>query len=437
VTTFASALHRGLGRALRDLKTNRATDSKTRRFVLDACLNNRAYDPQIEGPRVEYLLEAAQLVELISVLIPHLQEALLDVDGETDHWSLQQRVDLLVALCQQGRTEAEAAFSLLYSRYQQADGPLLQMLEEAQLNMHGAVGLLQVLHDRIQRSGERPGDWDEDLLQQAERVLAPDVLHETLRMGRNDPSIRAYLDEIGKREQRQRRRGQERFQVVHPPIDFDEARRALQDALARNADGCSPVLLSSRLTEEALARLARDLEQETDPETLHQLLCAFVGRTFPGPPTRLLALASHPDIRVAERSVIALSRLQHPEVKALAIRLLDSDGPLRLLSAKLLRLNFEAGDACLLRRVLETTAQVDDDLWHVLCRDIREIAEAYPAPDMLDLLADTYPHQPCSHCRHTALDVLVAHSAVPRWLRHEAGLDANTQTRHLMGAVEP
>ncbi len=111
--SFASALHRGLGRALQRLE-RQPVDDQTRALVLDACLNDRAYDSQIEGSRAEYLLEAAQLAGLISGLTSQLTEALQNVDEEAeDHWSLQQRVDLLVSFVHRGDLGAEAALDQL------------------------------------------------------------------------------------------------------------------------------------------------------------------------------------------------------------------------------------------------------------------------------------------------------------------------------------
>ena len=403
-----------------------------RALVLDACLNDRAYDPQSEGPRVEYLLEAATLARLSSDLTHHVHQTLLHADEEVeDHWSLQQRVNLLVALSRQERKDAEEALATLYLGRLAQEGTLLDMLEVAQLEAYGPEGLLRVLRDRAHRSGNQPGDWDNGLLRSAEHTLDPEVLSETMRRARGDPAVKVYLGALKAREDQGKQEWRDHQQNSSAPIDYDQARRTVKDALAREAIGCPLALRSIRLTEEALIRLAGDVEQETDPDTLRHLLCAFVRRPFPGQPSRLLTLARHPDERVAERSIIALSRLQHPKTRTLATELLESDSPLRLVSAKLLQLNFQDGDEVLLRRVLSHADQADDDLRHGFCRDVREVADARPTAAMLALVADTYAHQPCSHCRHEALELLAEHAAVPLWLQAEARLDANPDTRQL------
>ena len=410
-------------------------------LVMDACLNNHAYDPQVEGPRVEYLLEAAVLAGLEADLVLHLQKALHQVNEDREnHWSLQQRVDLLATLSRQGQQNAAEALMTLYLERQKHEGTLLEMLEEAWLEVDGSAGLLRVLRDRALRSGAEPDVQDNELLRLAASTLAPDVLSETLREARSTPAVLAYLDALETREAQARQERASRQTSFSAPIGYAAARQVLQDALNRNAFSYPLNFLSFRLTEEARRRLAQDLEQETNPDNLRHLLSAFTREAFPfpGPPARLIALVRHPDDRVVERALMALSHVQHPEVRTLAIGLLGSSVPQQLSSAQLLRLNFEAGDERLLRHVFEKSDHADDDLWHVFCRQVWEVAERHPTLAMLRLLTDTYPKQPCSHCRCKALELLVAHAAVPAWLQREARLDAHPEMRRLFasGAAE-
>lgn len=439
VCSFAAALHHGLGRAL--LQLNVSVDPEMQSLVLDACLNNHAYDPQIEGPRTDYLLESAVLAGLELDLVPHLLKALYQVNEDIeDHWSLQQRVNLLATLSRQGQQNAVEALRTLYVERQEHEGPLLELLEEASLEVDGAAGLLRVVRDRARRSGGEPDVQDNELLQLAASTLAPAVLSETLREARSTPAVRAYLDTLEAHEARARQERGNRQTSFSAPIEYTAARQVLQNALERNAFSLPLSFLSFRLTEAARGKLARDLEEEPDPDTVRHLLSAFARGAFPfpGPPARLLALARHPDDRVAERALMALGHVQHTDVRALAIELLASSGPLQLLSAQLLRLNFEAGDERLLRRVLEQADHSDDDLWQAFCRQVWEVAERHSTPAMLSLLAQTYPKQPCSHCRCEALELLVTHAAVPAWLQREAQLDAHVETRHRFasGAAE-
>ncbi|ULH18083.1 hypothetical protein MF271_24305 (plasmid) [Deinococcus sp. KNUC1210] len=423
------------------LQLNVSVDPEMQALVLDACLNNHAYDPQVEGPRTEYLLEAAVLAGLEPELVLHLLKALQQVNEEMeDHWSLQQRVDLLATLSRQGQQNAAEALRTLYLERQNQAGTLLELLEEASLEVDGAAGLLRVLRDQAHRSGEQPGVWDGELLRHAASTLTPEALSETLREAKSEPAVRVYLDALDAREAQASQERSNRQTSFSAPIDYTAARQVLQDALDRNAFSAPLSFVSFRLTEEAQGKLAQDLEEETDPDTVRHLLSAFSRGAFPfpGPPARLLALAHHPDDRVAERALMALQHVQHPDVRALAIELLGSSGPLQLVAVQLLRLNFEAGDERLLRRVLEQPDHGDDDLWHAFCRQVWEVAERHPTPAMLDLLAETYPQQPCSHCRCEALELLAAHGAVPVWLQTEARLDANVETRQRFasGAAE-
>ncbi|WP_407541028.1 hypothetical protein Q0M94_06435 [Deinococcus radiomollis] len=129
---------------------------------------------------------------------------------------------------------------------------------------------------------------------------------------------------------------------------------------------------------------------------------------------------------------MVLTRVQHPEVRELALRLLSSDSAMSLLAVDLLVLNFEEGDEELLHMLLKRSAQADDGYLHAFCSDVRRLTDAHPTPAMLTLLADCYPSQPCAHCRHQLLVLLTQRAAVPAWLQVEARLDASPETHTLM-----
>ncbi len=308
------------------------------------------------------------------------------------------------------------------------------MLEDALFDLYGPVGLLRVVQDRAARHGDQPDHWDQALLRRARNDLDPEAFSGVMEQARSEPDVRMYLDHLETLTERARA---DRRPMNTEPIDYAAARRAVTEAVARKALGCPFALRSARLTEEALLGLAANLEEETDPDVLWLLMCAFQRRTYPNAPERLLVLAQHFDLRVMEQAFMALSRVQHPEVRELAMRVLSSDSPMRLLSADLLTLNFEEGDEELLCTVLKHAEQADDDLRHAFCSDVRKVTEVHPTPAMLTLLADTYPSQPCAHCRHQALLLLTEHATVatvPAWLQTEARLDADPETRALVSA---
>jgi len=267
------------------------------------------------------------------------------------------------------------------------------------------------------RSGDQADLWDGELLRRAQRSLGSEVFSEVIAQARSEPSVRVYLDVLDALTEQSET---DRRRLRTEPVDYAEARQAVEYSV-----GSAYSLGRFRLTQDALMGLAADLETEDDPEVLERLLLAFQR------PTRPNVTGTGPASGPEGRGMV-LSRVQDLEVRELAVQVLGSGSPPALGSAELLVLNFEPGDERLLRRILEQAQQVNNDLLHAFCRGVRRVAEAHPTPAMLALLADTYPVQPCTSCRHEGLRLLTDRAAVPAWLRSEARLDVNPAIRALI-----
>ncbi|AET67573.1 hypothetical protein Desor_1955 [Desulfosporosinus orientis DSM 765] len=57
---FRNLINRGLGSGILFLKENQNRNRKYLKAIQYACVNNTAFDPQVEGSRAEYLWEAIQ-----------------------------------------------------------------------------------------------------------------------------------------------------------------------------------------------------------------------------------------------------------------------------------------------------------------------------------------------------------------------------------------
>ena len=101
----------------------------------------------------------------------------------------------------------------------------------------------------------------------------------------------------------------------------------------------------------------------------------------------------------------------------------------------LLKNNFEAGDFALCARHLKP---IDDaDQAHHLGEELLGLCKAHPGAGAgaLDCLAYVYECSPCSSCRKQAVRAWVATNSVPAWVRAECALDADPETRALVGAA--
>lgn len=428
---FQTALHRGLGRALQQLRETQPTEAAS--IVLAACLRSTAYDAQLDGSRSEYLLEAAALTGLLERLpteLGHALDALVDVDDQ--HWNAVQLIDLLATLAKRG--DAQAAYALQV-RYDQADSgtTLRDLLATGLMDALGRSGVVTVLKASLEVWSEESDAEVEDLLHQARKRLGDDEVQRLLAdLAMLYPERASQL--LGF-DRMQTPRPPRSTRGPHPLLSLQEARRIMRQSLETSDDVCPLRLRSAKLTDEARQSLATDLSVETDLRTLRLLLCIFIDGGYDGELQPLLEHAWYPDELISYRAVTALSHVQAAEVRTLALQLLTAL-TIETVPIRLLFLNFQPGDEALLRSYLaEASTQTDEDTLHVVCSDLRELTKGHPTPELLQLLAETYPQQPCAPCRIRLAEVLLTHQALPTWLQEEAILDSSADLRALVQAI--
>lgn len=165
-----------------------------------------------------------------------------------------------------------------------------------------------------------------------------------------------------------------------------------------------------------------------EPEYATRLLRCFAQQGVPRFDSRLLPWLVHPDPMLGMTALNAVKSTRHPDLRTLALRWMadgDLEGGIRLLTA-----NFEPGDFALCTPRLESVG--DEDGRHRLASNFVAMCEANPSADALDGLINVYEFSPCSTCRHKAVKVLVDLDIAPDWLRQEARLDVDPETRALL-----
>ena len=102
---FQRALALGLGRAV--LLRRGHDGDLDRDVILDACLHNRAYDPQVEGSRAEYMIDVIRASGKMSFFADAVLGSL--ADAEDDSWDTPQRFEVARRLAQSGNAQAREA----------------------------------------------------------------------------------------------------------------------------------------------------------------------------------------------------------------------------------------------------------------------------------------------------------------------------------------
>jgi hypothetical protein len=165
-------------------------------------------------------------------------------------------------------------------------------------------------------------------------------------------------------------------------------------------------------SEEDLRVAAEDLALETDPRRLRRYLHMFRRRPFPLEPNSLIKLVAHPDQLISIPAVHALMNTHHPDVRALALKLLETPNRLAAHAIGLLVQNFAPGDHARVEAL--AFAPLDDEALHS------------PNPDSEErVLRYLYENDPCSLCRGRVVLRLARLMRLPAWMAEEVRYDAD------------
>lgn len=424
---FAHALRVGLGRPYLFLRDHGGGE-QYREPILNACLHNTAYDPQVEGDRARYMWD---IIHLTDDMPFYRREILSALATSSDLWDLDQLFDLARLFAEQGDDEARQA---IYRRYEQiaseeAAGlaPWCGSLQIIELD--GIEGLLFVV-DRVGAIALADDEFVEDdfILRSArERLGAEEVDSALGAIRRDNPRIDAYLLRVESTMAPRQASGNDRMQWA--TASYDQVKEFL---LKHGPRAGRYVLVSwgKRASDDDLARAARDFLAEDRTDFLFPYFRIFRQRTFPLPIDRLLELAVSADQEIAQNAARALGQISDPSVRTLAFSLLR-ERPAEI--ANLLVRNYQPGDYALIMDALMRHHNSEDSL-HSFAIATFDVVEANLTSDAVPVLLMLYERGPCSQCREQCVDLLESLAALPEWMIDECCYDANLDLREKMRA---
>lgn len=416
---FPDMLSRGLGRAVLFLQNN---DPKPcREAILHACRHFVGYDAQTEPSRAQYLFDVIQATGEPEYYASCIREMLTADEEAEDAW---QVFDVASRLAKQGDQDLREAMYATYARnaaMHETTGA------DALIELDGLEGYLFVARHLIEFPLPEDDHWlDGLLLHDLEEKLGKEEARVGLdRACVTDPALATYIARL-RREDEQDAAERKKY-PRRPHLDYDEIRRIIE-----SGKGVSRPPMhrwGENADDESITRLADDFIHEGDQEKSARYLHVFYRRRFPLNPECLLSLARGTDEQVAPLARRALSNVTDPRVRALALELMSSsrrpwEGVQMLVS------NYKDGDYTRIEAVLAGDYSADERHW--LGYSVRDVWKAHPLTEAAPVLTMLYDLQPCSLCRHRAVESLLSLGPLPQWMMEECWWDADPETRKLV-----
>ena len=426
---FARSLRSGRGNAVLHLQTHDA--APYRDVILNACLHCVAFDPQSNGDRADYLFEVVTLTGDVPFYRERILAALPLACNE--NYDRAQVFDLAARFAAHGD---EAARSLLYATYIDslidAEGTIG---DRAIIELDGVQGFLFVADalgklltaDATDDIDEMPMYWLKD------RVPDADLTAIRTQAEHDQPYAAAYIARIQAQTAERERRDQERNTAETMPSSFDELESLFTTEIGKRYSS-KLVRWGKRASDEDRRKAAEALIIETDPARQIAYARLFSYVPFPLDPAKLITMAESGGDDIMRAAVNAIGTMQHPELRALALRLLAIP-QWGYHAGKLLVTNHEDGDETLIMSALIARLS-DEDTFHDLGLSALNIFEAHPGPQNLPAITLLYEHEPCSFCRGSCIRQLIALDAFADWMiaecLHDGEPDTREQTREYL-----
>lgn len=412
------ALHLGLGRAIfyaqeQDLRPFRDV-------ILDTCLHCYSYDTDVEGTRSDFMYELLQALPDKQFFFDEVLKSLKDCGDDAD---AVQRFHMAARLAFDG---SEAAKQAVYNYY--SPGPRRGVnIGLDFLTLDGLQGLLFVADKigalLIAQPAEADSGW---LLRKSIEICGEPATWDALREEAiGNPRIAAFLESLQERESHKSNWLRDIQSWTYAEL---WAHKSRNKAYVQHKWGETANDNELRLAAEGL------VAAKTPKEQLFHLRI-FGRRAFPLDPGLIIALTDIEEERVGWAAIKALANIEHPSVRAEAIRQVENNGRWRGEAIDLLARNFQPGDH---RLALDWFLREEDkESIHAFGMDLRNLWDAHPEPVLeRTMLESLYEKTPCSHCRGFTVDRLIKLGSLSDEMRRECGLDADEDVRELVNPTK-
>jgi hypothetical protein len=427
---FKSALFKGLGRALQ--ATHRHGRLIDEDAVVDSCLHNRAFDPQVDGSRANWIFEILQAADAVPRFHDIVVSALKRADSNSYAYDLDQLCDLALLYALQGSREARASLYGLFHARPDSTAPWLA--EDQIISLDGLRGFLHMAKERGKECRLGNAEWDSDnLVSVAEDQLGVDQVGTALNDAANaDPDLKAFWDGLQtyrRSIENSRSKGSSRIEKIRA-IPVQQVLDRIRDSDLPHWGGTMFRHWGRYASEEDLEQIPDLMFAERDAGRLSGYLKIFARRPMPNFDERLIELARHGDEDVRYHALEALGENAHPAVRALALARLD-EGDCDGGTIGLLKKNYRSGDHRRIERVLEPAEEAWEN--HHLAWQLIDVFTSNRDKNCLSSMRFAYEETPCSACRKKIVALLIDLDILPDAIRDECEFDSNPEIRGLVG----
>lgn len=410
---FQHALKLGLGRAILHLREGDSYPYEE--LILDACLHNKAYDPQVEGSRARYMFD----IMLSSGNAAFFADAVIRSLPKGPHdWDSSQRFGIARLLAQGRNSFAREA---MYSAFRECELKESDIAAEF-IELDGLDGLIFVVGQIGAQLVKNPEQWaDPFLLSVARDICGKDPVEAVIRnASATDKNIMAYLTSVEQNNNSKAPRPDPKT------MTYDQIRLLIE---AKRAGGLLREWAQNASVAE-LERAARDMLQEKDPEKLRSFLVLFWSRSFPLELNHIFKLLDLPDGPVPFHALRVLANLEHERVRKLAFDIAKTESR-RGWAIDLLVKNFRDDDYPVVEAWCD--AEQDPGTINAFGRSLVDIFVAHPNYEVeMRLLKKMYEKEPCAHCRSRVVERLMVMNGLTDALKLECEQDSYLDTRVLM-----
>lgn len=432
---FARAIRQGRGSAMRHILSDGLDDVRSE--VLQACLEEQAYDAQCEGQRAAWLYPMLKGSRHYSFFQREIIAALRVPSAE---YSSEQMCELLALMTRDGDQVAGAALrNFFWNQDDSADAPMCG--SHAIASLDGFPAVLEIARRSGRILQKYPHAWVDSLDTLVEEDALAAALTGLAAHATGDKAITAYLDN-------------ERKAIDECSLYQDEtsverfARQEKDDAAWLKEFSISHVLTAAAAHDRGrgkfirFGRLCTDddrrvvatrLLTESNIETCLRLLWVFYRAAMPFIPAPLWNFIEHADGNVRWASLNALAQVVDPAIGEFArdyLRRLQfsiDDAPVIELFAN----NYQAGDAIRLMDFLGTLPPGEQEA-HAVGLSILHVCEHHNDAATAPLLEWLYHSNPCTICRRQAIELMIDAKTLSKAIAEESAFDASEATRDMV-----
>lgn len=428
---FTDILQKGLGRAFDYVKQYLEDRDRLRKDLLNACLNNLAYDAQSESSRAKYLFELINLTGDIDFYRGKIFEALLVSEDRWDiHWDIKQLYDLVLIWAKKDDIRAR---EIIYQTFRKQKNNTSWLGGEQIIELDGIEGLLNVAEifgENLLQDNEL---WEDDwLIVQARELYGTDEVNSALEESAvNNIKVKAYLDAVKTHEAKNKvNRGERGKKNKNIPLD-----RILELIESSRNSWYILYKFGTCASDRDIEMIFDRLLKETRKKQLRNYLWIFKARPLPRLDNRLFDLAISEDEEIQYCAIAAINGNKNDTIRELAINLIKQPEAITNGILALFIDNYQIGDYQVIESALEQSQ--DMEFRHRAGMDLINIIKTQKNPELINCSFWIYENTPCAHCRESILEILIDSKQITSDILQECKYDSSPDIRTLAQSFKP